>query len=161
MILHSSYGRIWKSPNSSGLSTAVDFSCRALIGSAIRSKGRPPGNLEWCKREAKSADSQEQRQIILHNRKFLSRMAQAFRNHYYVSCRAASDTSCTNAFERKVRAVAFPVVDELGAVLFVTLMLLQPVIWLVARSLENTPLFYRCGSYDYPCGVIVQPEPRP
>ncbi len=47
------------------------------------------------------------------------------------------------------------------AVLLVTLILLQPVIWLVVRSLENTPLFYRCGSYDYPCGVIVQPEPRP
>jgi hypothetical protein len=46
------------------------------------------------------------------------------------------------------------------AVLFVTLMLLQPVIWLVVRSLENTPLFYRCSSHDYPCGVVAQPEPR-
>jgi hypothetical protein len=40
------------------------------------------------------------------------------------------------------------------------LMLLQPVIWLVARSLENTPIFYRCSSHDYPCGVVAQPEPR-
>jgi hypothetical protein len=45
------------------------------------------------------------------------------------------------------------------AVLFVTLILLQPVIWLVVRSLENTPLFYRCSSHDYPCGVVAQPEP--
>ena len=46
------------------------------------------------------------------------------------------------------------------AVLFVTLMLLQPVIWLVVRSLENTSRFYRCSSHDYPCGVVAQPEPR-
>jgi hypothetical protein len=46
------------------------------------------------------------------------------------------------------------------AALFVTLMLLQPVIWLVARSLENTSRFYRCSSHDYPCGVVAQPEPR-
>jgi hypothetical protein len=46
------------------------------------------------------------------------------------------------------------------AVLFATLMLLQPVIWLIVRSLENTTLFYRCGGHDYPCGVIAQPEPR-
>jgi len=46
------------------------------------------------------------------------------------------------------------------AVLIVTLMLLQPVIWLVVRSLEKTTLFYRCSSHDYPCGVVAQPEPR-
>ena len=46
------------------------------------------------------------------------------------------------------------------ALLIATLVLLQPVIWLVVRSLENTALFYRCGGHDYPCGVIAQPEPR-
>jgi hypothetical protein len=47
------------------------------------------------------------------------------------------------------------------AVLLVTLILLQPVIWLVMRSLQDTLPFYRCGNYDYPCHVIIQPEPRP
>jgi hypothetical protein len=46
------------------------------------------------------------------------------------------------------------------AVLFAALMLLQPVIWLVMRSLESTTLFYRCGGHDYPCGVVAQPEPK-
>jgi hypothetical protein len=41
------------------------------------------------------------------------------------------------------------------------LIILQPVIWFAMRSLEDTLHFYRCGSYDYPCGVIIQPEPKP
>jgi hypothetical protein len=46
----------------------------------------PTGDLEWWMREATSACSEKQRQIILYNRGFLSRMAQAFRDRYYVSC---------------------------------------------------------------------------
>jgi hypothetical protein len=46
----------------------------------------PPGEIEWWKRAVENADTAEQRRILEHNRKFLSRMAQALRNHYYVSC---------------------------------------------------------------------------
>ena len=48
--------------------------------------------------------------------------------------------------------------------LFVTLVvivvMLQAIIWLAVRSLEDTHLFYRCGSHDYPCRVVIQPEPK-
>lgn len=46
----------------------------------------PEGDLEWWRREASNADSEEQRRIIEYNREFLSRMAKGFRNNYYVSC---------------------------------------------------------------------------
>lgn len=46
----------------------------------------PGGHVEWWRREAKNAGSEEQRQIIEHNRAFLARMALGFRSHYYVSC---------------------------------------------------------------------------
>ena len=46
----------------------------------------PDGELEWWKREAANADTAEKRGIIEYNRSFLSRMAQALRNHYYVGC---------------------------------------------------------------------------
>jgi len=47
----------------------------------------PLGELEWWKREAANADTDEKRRIIEHNRSSLSRMAQTFRNHhYYVGC---------------------------------------------------------------------------
>src|ERR1700730_9978791 len=46
--------------------------------------------------------------------------------------------------------------------LFVTLVviviMLQAIIWLAVRSLEDTLLFYRCGSRDYPCNVVIQPS---
>lgn len=46
----------------------------------------PHGELEWWKREAATADTEENRRIIGHNRAFLSRMAQAWRTNCYVSC---------------------------------------------------------------------------
>lgn len=47
----------------------------------------PPGEIEWWRREAANAESEETRRIIEHNRDFLSRMAKASREHfYYVSC---------------------------------------------------------------------------
>ena len=46
----------------------------------------PRGELEWWQRAAADADTAEKRQIIKKNRNKLSRFAQAFRNHYYVSC---------------------------------------------------------------------------
>lgn len=46
----------------------------------------PSGELEWWRREAANADNDDHRRIIKHNREFLSRMAQSFRSHYYVSC---------------------------------------------------------------------------
>lgn len=47
---------------------------------------RPRGDLDWWLREAANADSDQRRSIIEHNRQFLSRMARAFREQYYVSC---------------------------------------------------------------------------
>ncbi len=46
----------------------------------------PDGELEWWQRAAAIADTEEKRQIIGENREKLSRFAQAFHNHYYVSC---------------------------------------------------------------------------
>lgn len=46
----------------------------------------PEGEVEWWLRKAANANSDEQRDIINHNRIFLSRMAKKFRSHYYVSC---------------------------------------------------------------------------
>jgi hypothetical protein len=46
----------------------------------------PHGELEWWKREAAGASSEEHRKIVEYNRAFLSRMAQGWRNHCYVSC---------------------------------------------------------------------------
>jgi hypothetical protein len=46
----------------------------------------PNGELEWWKREAAGTDTEENRQIIEYNRSFLSRMAEALRDHYYVGC---------------------------------------------------------------------------
>ena len=48
---------------------------------------------------------------------------------------------------------------NLFALLIGLLIILQPVIWFAVRSLEDTLHFNRCG-YDYPCRLIVQPEPR-
>jgi hypothetical protein len=45
----------------------------------------PHGELEWWKREAERANSEEHK-IVEHNRAFMSRMAQGLRGHYYVSC---------------------------------------------------------------------------
>jgi hypothetical protein len=45
----------------------------------------PHGELEWWKRKAGESDEQ-QRQIVEYNRKFLSRMAEAWRIHCYISC---------------------------------------------------------------------------
>ena len=38
--------------------------------------------------------------------------------------------------------------------------LLQAIIWLAVRALEDTQNFYRCGDCDYPCGAKIQPEPK-
>ena len=46
----------------------------------------PSGELEWWKREAANADTDESRGIIEYNRSFLSRMATMLRDLYYVSC---------------------------------------------------------------------------
>jgi hypothetical protein len=46
------------------------------------------------------------------------------------------------------------------ATLIVAVIILQAAIWLAVRTLEDTLTFYRCGSHDYPCHVITQPEPR-
>jgi hypothetical protein len=46
----------------------------------------PAGELKWWQREATGADTDEMRRIIEHNRAFLSRMAKAFRDNYYISC---------------------------------------------------------------------------
>jgi hypothetical protein len=47
----------------------------------------PSGELEWWRREAANAETEETRDIIEKNRDFLSRMAKFFRDHYYyVTC---------------------------------------------------------------------------
>jgi hypothetical protein len=46
----------------------------------------PQGELEWWKREAANAGTEEKRRIVQYNRAFLSRMAEGLRNNYYVSC---------------------------------------------------------------------------
>lgn len=47
----------------------------------------PHGELEWWRREASNADTDEKRHIIEYNRSSLFRMAQRFRDHYhYVGC---------------------------------------------------------------------------
>lgn len=46
----------------------------------------PEGDLKWWRRQATSANSEEQRRVFEHNRSVLSRMAQQFRRDYYVSC---------------------------------------------------------------------------
>jgi hypothetical protein len=46
----------------------------------------PEGELEWWRREAANAISEEQQRIIEYNRGLLSRMAKNFRNQYLVSC---------------------------------------------------------------------------
>lgn len=46
----------------------------------------PNGELEWWNREAVNASTPEKREIIEYNRSFLSRMAQVFRDRYYVGC---------------------------------------------------------------------------
>jgi hypothetical protein len=44
--------------------------------------------------------------------------------------------------------------------LVVIVILLQAIIWLAVRALEDTQNSYRCGDRDYPCGVNIQPEPK-
>jgi hypothetical protein len=48
--------------------------------------------------------------------------------------------------------------------LFITLVavviLLQAIVWLAVRVLEDTHNFYRCGGHDYPCRTVIQPEPK-
>jgi hypothetical protein len=44
--------------------------------------------------------------------------------------------------------------------LVVILIILEPIVWLAMRSMENTLFSYRCGTYDYPCHVNLQPEPK-
>lgn len=46
----------------------------------------PRGELEWWRRKVANADTEEHRQTIAHNRALLSRFAERFRDHYYVSC---------------------------------------------------------------------------
>ena len=46
----------------------------------------PPAEIEWWRREADNADSDELRRIVERNRHILSRMAKKFRNQHYVSC---------------------------------------------------------------------------
>lgn len=47
----------------------------------------PAGEIEWWRREAANAKTEEARRIIEQNRDFLSRMAKVFREQaYYVSC---------------------------------------------------------------------------
>ena len=46
----------------------------------------PRAELEWWESEAVKAADDKQRAVIRHNREFLSKMAAAFRPHYYVSC---------------------------------------------------------------------------
>lgn len=47
---------------------------------------RPDGDLEWWRRKAENATSEDQRRIIEQNLELLSRFAIAFRSNYYVSC---------------------------------------------------------------------------
>ena len=51
----------------------------------------PQGELEWWKRAAAEAETEEQRKIIEQNRAFLSRMAARLRGHYFVSCWAMKE----------------------------------------------------------------------
>lgn len=46
----------------------------------------PPGEIEWWKREAENATSEEVRATIIHNRHFIASLSEKFRNQYYVSC---------------------------------------------------------------------------
>lgn len=44
------------------------------------------GQSDWWDTQIANATSDEQRATLLHNRDFIGEMAQAFRDHYYVSC---------------------------------------------------------------------------
>jgi hypothetical protein len=46
----------------------------------------PAGDLEWWRRAALNAESEEHRRIIDYNRRFQSRWAKKLRSNYYVSC---------------------------------------------------------------------------
>lgn len=46
----------------------------------------PQGELDWWKNEAENADSDEQRNILIQNRKLISNFARKFRTNYFVSC---------------------------------------------------------------------------
>jgi hypothetical protein len=46
------------------------------------------------------------------------------------------------------------------ATIVVIMIMVQAIIWFAVRSLEDTLFFYRCGSHDFPCRVLIQPEPK-
>jgi hypothetical protein len=81
---------LWRYMTAEKFKWLVEYS-RLFMASADRlgdpMEGTTPrGELEWWMREAANADTEERRQIIKHNRGFLSRMAQGWRSKCYVSC---------------------------------------------------------------------------
>lgn len=46
----------------------------------------PHGDIEWWENAIAEAQDEERRQTLERNRSFISSMARAFRNNYYVSC---------------------------------------------------------------------------
>jgi hypothetical protein len=98
----------------------------------------------------------------------------AFRNPYarrsrtlgraQASCRVLNGADDIMSFNEKskrlyVAGKAF-VSRHFVATLVVIVILLQAIIWLAVRALEDNQNFYRCGDHDYPCGVNIQPEPK-
>lgn len=46
----------------------------------------PLGDLKWWAQLTEDAENEEQKSVYQHNRRFLSKFAEKFRNHYYLSC---------------------------------------------------------------------------
>jgi hypothetical protein len=68
--------------------------------------------------------------------------------------------SCNEKSKRLYVAGKAFVSRHFVATLVVIVILLQAIIWLAVRALEDNQNIYRCGDRDYPCGVNIQPEPK-
>jgi hypothetical protein len=55
-------------------------------------------------------------------------------------------------------AIAGFVRRNLLNILFLILILLQAMTWQAVSSLERIVDHYSCGTYSYPCRVVVQPD---
>jgi hypothetical protein len=85
----------------------------------------------------------------------------ALRAPHATCCPTAHDIMSFNAKCKRLYLAGRAFVRRNFAVtLVVMVILLQAIIWLAVRALEDTQTFYRCGDHDYPCGVKIQPEPK-
>jgi len=81
---------IWRYMDASKFNWFVS-SCRLFMASADRlgdplEGTSPHGELEWWKRQVANSADDNQKQIIKHNRNFISQMTKLFRANYFVSC---------------------------------------------------------------------------